>query len=230
MARPYVRRALKRTGVALPPKEGDAGGEGPRIPLPRIFLPGETADAGPADLAALFGRVAPVELEIGTGKGRFLLESAAANPGRNWLGLEIEREYCALARLRAARRGLANVRVEPLDGREFVIRRLPPASLAALHVYFPDPWPKKRHRKRRLFTPEFATAAARALVAGGILRVASDHREYWEALEEVLAVEPLLVRVGEDETGPWSSGTNYELKFAASGRPVFKAVFRRIGG
>lgn len=230
MARPYVRRVLKRSGAALAPRDKGAGGEGPRIPFPRIFLPGEPADAGPIDLGEIFGRVAPVELEIGTGKGRFLLESAAADPGRNWLGLEIEREYCALARLRAERRGLSNVRVEPLDGREFVIRRLRPASIAALHVYFPDPWPKKRHRKRRLFTPEFAAAAARALVPGGLLRVASDHRDYWEALEEILAGEPLLVRLGAEETGPWSAGTNYELKFAASGRPVFKAVFRRVGG
>jgi len=230
MARPYIRRVLRRAGLAGPPRsEGDA--KPPRrVPPPRIFLPGEAEDAGPVDLAALFGRDAPVELEIGTGKGRFLLESAAADPSRNWLGLEIEREYCVLARLRASRRGLTNVRVEALDGREFVIRRLPPRSLAALHVYFPDPWPKKRHQKRRLFTPAFAAAAARALVPGGLLRIASDHAGYFRVIEEVLAAEPVLLRLTEDETGPWSSGTNYELKFAASGRPVFKAVFRRRDG
>ena len=229
MARPYIRRALKRAGVAIRPK-GDADGPPPGpIPPPRIFLPGETADAGPVDFTALFGRDAPVEMEIGTGKGRFLLESAAAHPERSWLGLEIEPEYCALVRLRAARRGLSNVRVEPLDGREFVIRRVPPASLAALHVYFPDPWPKKRHNKRRLFTPAFAAAAARALVPGGLLRVASDHSDYWATLQGVLAAEPRLRRLDEMETGPWASGTNYELKFAASGRPVFKAAFHRTG-
>ncbi|HQR45614.1 MAG TPA: tRNA (guanosine(46)-N7)-methyltransferase TrmB [Thermoanaerobaculia bacterium] len=228
MARPYVRRALKRAGVGV--GERGAGREAGRIPPPRIFLPGEAPDAGPVDFAALFGRAAPVEMEIGTGKGRFLLGSAAAEPGRNWLGLEIEAEYCVLARLRAARRGLSNVRVEPLDGREFVLRRVPPGSLAALHVYFPDPWPKKRHHKRRLFTAPFAAAAARALVPGGLLRVASDHAGYWAEIESVLAAEPLLARLSESETGPWSSGTNYELKFAASGRPVFRAVFRRSGG
>jgi tRNA (guanine-N7-)-methyltransferase len=230
MARPYIRRALRRAGVALRSPEAEAPCTAPRIPPPRIFLPGEAEDAGPADLASLFGRAAPVELEIGTGKGRFLLESAAAHPERSWLGLEIETEYCVLARLRAARRGLSNVRVEPLDGREFVIRRVAPASLAGLHVYFPDPWPKMRHHKRRLFTPAFVAAAARALVPGGLLRVASDHRDYWAAIEEALAAEPLFARLSEQETGPWASGTNYELKFAASGRPVFKAVFRRTGG
>jgi tRNA (guanine-N7-)-methyltransferase len=229
MARPYVRRALKRAGAAAPLRRAPKGDAG-RVPPPRIFLEGESEEAGAVDLAALFGRPDSVEMEIGTGKGRFLLESAATHPDRSWLGLEIEREYCALVRLRAARLGLSNVRVEPLDGREFVIRRVPPGALAALHVYFPDPWPKKRHHKRRLFTPEFAAAAARALVPGGDLRVASDHAAYWSVIEGVLGGEPLLARLSEEETGPWCSGTNYERKFAASGRPVFQAVFRRRHG
>ncbi len=230
MARPYVRRALKRARAELPPRGRDAGPMPGKIPPPKIYFAGEADGAGPVDLSALFGRAGPVELEIGTGKGRFLLDAAAAFPGRNWLGLELEPDYCAFARLRAARRGLSNVRVEPLDGREFVIRRLAPASIAALHVYFPDPWPKKRHRKRRLFTPEFAAAAARAIAPGGLLRIASDHADYWRDIGEILEAEPLLVRLEPEETGPWSSGTHYERKFAASGRPVFQAAFRRRDG
>ena len=226
MARPFVRRALKRAGVAPPRTAREKGAPRP-VPPPRIFLPGEPEDAGPIDLAALFGRRAPVELEIGTGKGRFLMESAAARPERDFLGLEIEREYAILVRERAGRRRLTNLRVEGLDGKEFVKRRLEPAALAAMHVYFPDPWPKKRHHKRRLFDAAFAAAAARALEPGGLLRVASDHEEYWKVIEEVLGAQPGLVRLAPSETGPWSSGTNYELKFAASGRPVFQAVFRR---
>ncbi|MFI5180287.1 MAG: tRNA (guanosine(46)-N7)-methyltransferase TrmB [Thermoanaerobaculia bacterium] len=226
MARPYVRRALKRAGVAAAPRSAPDKGRS-RIPPPRIFLEGETPGAGAVDFAVLFGRPAPVEMEIGTGKGRFLLDSAATHRERSWLGLEIEPEYCTLVRLRAARQGLSNVRVEPLDGREFVIRRIPPGALAALHVYFPDPWPKKRHHKRRLLTPEFAAAAARALAPGGTLRVASDHADYWTVIEKVLGTEPLFSRLTEEEAGPWTCGTNYERKFAASGRPVFKAVFRR---
>jgi tRNA (guanine-N7-)-methyltransferase len=230
MARPFIRRVLKRAGVALPKRPAEGSEAERRIPLPKIFFPGESEDAGPIDFTALFGREVPVELEIGTGKGRFLIESAAARPETNWLGLEIEPGFVELARLRIARRGLMNVRVEPLDGREFVIRRLSPGSLAALHVYFADPWPKKRHMKRRLFTPGFAAAAARALARGGMIRAATDHEEYWTTIEKVLGPEPLLVRLSDEEAGPWSSGTNYELKALASGRPVFKAVFRRRDG
>lgn len=226
MARPFVRRALKRAGVAPPPTPRERGAPHP-VPPPRIFLPGEPEDAGPLDLVALFGRRAPVELEIGTGKGRFLMESAAARPDRDFLGLEIEREYALLVRERAARRGLENLRVESLDGKEFVKRRLASGALAALHVYFPDPWPKKRHHKRRLFDAAFAAAAARALEPGGLLRVMSDHADYWKVIEEALGAETALLRLAPSETGPWSSGTNYELKFAASCRPVFQAVFRR---
>src|SRR5512144_1824640 len=175
MSRPSIRRALKRAGATVPPRAPRAERRNlGTIPPPKIFLPGETENAGPVDFAALFGRLAPVEMEIGVGKGRFLLAAAAANRDRDFFGLEIEPEYAAIARLRAERAGLTNVRCERLDGKAFVLRRLAPGSLAALHVYFPDPWPKKRHHKRRLVDPEWAAAAARALAPGGLLRVASD--------------------------------------------------------
>ena len=199
-----------------------------KVPPPKIFLPGESAEAGVVDFSAIFGRKAPVEMEIGVGKGRFLLGAAAADPARDFFGLEIEAEYAAIVRVRAERAGLANVRVERLDGKAFVHARLAHGSLAALHVYFPDPWPKKRHHKRRLVDPEWAAAAARALEPGGLLKVASDHAEYWAVIDAVLSAEPLLAKLSEEEAGEWSTGTNYELKFLRSGRPIRKAVFRRV--
>lgn len=229
MSRPSIRRALRRSGAAAPPRAPRSGPRNlGRIPPPRIFLPGEGEDAGPLDLEALFGREAPVEMEIGVGKGRFLLAAAAANRDRDYFGLEIEPEYVAIVRLRAERAGLPNVRVERLDGKAFVASRLAPGSLAALHVYFPDPWPKKRHHKRRLVDAAWAAAAARALAPGALLRVASDHAEYFAVMGEVLSKEPLLAKLSPEEEGEWSTGTNYELKFVKSGRPIFKAVFRRV--
>ncbi len=231
MSRPSIRRALRRAGATVPPRLPRAG---PRqlgkAPPPKIFLPGEAEDAGPVDFAAVFGRRAPVEMEIGVGKGRFLLAAAAAQPERDFFGLEIEPEYAAITRLRAERAGLANVRCERLDGKAFVLRRLAPGSLAALHVYFPDPWPKKRHHKRRLVDPEWAAAAARALAPGGFLKVASDHAEYFGVMDAVLSAEPLLARLSEEEAGAWTAGTSYEAKFVKSGRPIARAVFRRQTG
>jgi len=193
-----------------------------------VLLPGEPEDAGPLDLVAFFGRPAPTELEIGTGKGRFLLAEAALHPERNYLGLELQHEYARIARARAEKRGLTNVRLARADGKAFVELRLPPGGLARMHVFFPDPWPKKRHHKRRLFDAAFAAAAARALESGGLLRVASDHEEYFAAIVGTLGAEPALARVPDAELGDWRCGTNYEVKFLEEGRWIGRAVYRRV--
>lgn len=228
MSRPGLKRALRRAGLAA----AEAGSSRPRgsrgaPPPPLVRLEGETDDSGSLDFAAVFGRRAPVEIEIGSGKGRFLLEEAATHPDRDYLGVELELEYVLISRARAERAGLGNVRFERLDGRAFVRDRLAPGSVAALHVYFPDPWPKKRHHKRRLFDAPFAAAAARALKALAPLRVASDHPDYFQTIVSTLSAEPALELVPDAETGPWTAGTNYELKFVAAGRPIGRAVFRR---
>lgn len=226
MARPSIRRELKREGLASEERAPKRRGNRGEAPPPPIFLAGESADTGAVDLARLFGRTAPVEIEVGTGKGRFLVSEARAHPERDFLGLEIQSEYMRIARARAEKQGLTNVRVERVDGKGFVERRLAPGALARLHVFFPDPWPKKRHQKRRLFDAGFAAAAARALEPGGLLRVASDHAGYFAAILEVLAAEPALERVPDAELGDWQCGTNYEAKFLESGRAIGKAVFR----
>jgi tRNA (guanine-N7-)-methyltransferase len=229
LSRPSIRRALRRAGGETPPRAPrSTGPRNPgRIPPPRIFLPGEPEDAGAVDFSAVFGRVAPIEMEIGVGKGSFLLAAAAAQGHRNWFGLEIEPEYAEIVRLRAARAGLSNLRVERLDGKAFVMRRLSLGCLAGLHVYFPDPWPKKRHHKRRLVDAAWAEAAARALAPASLFRVASDHEEYFALMGEVLSNEPLLEKLTPDEAGDWSTGTSYERKYEKTGRPIYKAVFRR---
>jgi tRNA (guanine-N7-)-methyltransferase len=226
LARPSIRRELHRVGLDLEPKASRAPRGGPRPPL--VALPGEPPEPGPLDLAALFGRAAPAELEIGTGKGRFLVAEAAAHPERNFLGLELQNEYARIARTRAERHGLANVRVERVDGKAFVAARLAPASLARMHVFFPDPWPKKRHHKRRLFDAAVAAAAARALEPGGLLRVASDHEEYFAAIVETVDAEPALARLSAEEAGDWLCGTSYEAKFLKEGRWIGRAIWRRV--
>ncbi|MCL4809350.1 MAG: tRNA (guanosine(46)-N7)-methyltransferase TrmB [Thermoanaerobaculia bacterium] len=225
MSRPAVRRALKRAGLSPAPKEFV---ETPGIPPPpRISLPGEPpGTATPVDWEAFFGRTAPVEIEIGSGRGRFLTDEAALRPGTSFLGAEIEVEYARIAQARADRMGLTNVRFARLDGKAFVLSRVPEGSLAALHVFFPDPWPKKRHAKRRLFEPDFVRAATLALVPGGRLRVATDNLPYFAALREVLDAEPALEKVPGSEEG-WSSGTDYERKYEKEGRPMARGIWRR---
>jgi tRNA (guanine-N7-)-methyltransferase len=226
MARPSLRRALRRAGLPLAPPRARKPSTGVP-PVPRIFLPGEDPEAGPLDLHAFFGRSAPTELEIGIGKARFLLAEAQAHPERNYIGLEIVPEYARIAEAKAEKLGLTNVRIHALDGKAFVAMRLPPGSLAALHVFFPDPWPKKRHHKRRLFTHDFAAAAARTLAPGGVLRAASDHPDYWPVIEQVLDAEPLLARIPPAETGDWTPGTNWELKTVARGEGFGRGIWRR---
>jgi tRNA (guanine-N7-)-methyltransferase len=186
-----------------------------------------SADPGLADLEALFGRRAPFELEIGTGRARFLLAEAARRPDRDFLGAEVEGDYARIAQAKADALGLTNLRVACLDGKAFVLARLAPASVDAIHVYFPDPWPKKRHRKRRVVDAAFAAAAARALRPGAPLRAASDHADLFEEIATVLGEEPLLRALSAEEQGEWSTGTSYEMKFLAQGRPIRKGIWVR---
>ncbi|MCK6485088.1 MAG: tRNA (guanosine(46)-N7)-methyltransferase TrmB [Phycisphaerae bacterium] len=184
-----------------------------------------------ADLAALFGRAAPTELEIGCGKGGFLLRQARAHPERNYLGIEWANKFHRFAADRMARWGLTNVRLLRTDARHFVIHRLPVGCLAALHVYHPDPWPKKRHHKRRLFNAAFVDAAARALAQGGRLAVQTDHAGYFEVIVNLASAHPMLAPAPfvDDEFGTANerTETNYEIKYEREGRPIFRAAWRR---
>lgn len=118
--------------------------------------------SAPVDWAALFGNDHPIELEIGSGKGLFLANAGQSRPDRNFLGVEIAKKYARRAAERIARRGLANVKILPGDARRFLHEFVPAGSVAALHIYFPDPWWKKRHRKRRVFCEPFVDDVARA--------------------------------------------------------------------
>ena len=161
------------------------------------------------------------EVELGFGKGRFLLDRAAAEPERRFLGVEVAREYFALAARRLARRRLANVALLHGEALYLLSAVLPRRFAEAVHVYFPDPWPKSRHQRRRLFSPASVDLVLGLLGAGGRLAFATDFLDYGEEVAALLARYPgaRLVRRSDWPEGP---RTNYEAKYVAEGRPILR--------
>jgi tRNA (guanine-N7-)-methyltransferase len=177
------------------------------------------------DFAAAFGRAAPVALEIGFGNGDALARQAAAHPETDYLGIEVHRPGVGRLLARLAAEGLANVRVVCADAKEVLARNIPDESLAAVYVLFPDPWPKKRHHKRRLVQPEFAQLVRRKLKPGGVLHLATDWPAYAEHMETVLnAAEGFAP--AEAAARP---GTKYEARGRRLGHPVRDLAYARVG-
>jgi tRNA (guanine-N7-)-methyltransferase len=182
--------------------------------------------------SALFGNDRPVEVEIGCGKGGFLLNRARAHPEINLLGIEWANEFYRYAVDRICRWAIPNVRILRTDASYFVRKKCPRESLSALHVYHPDPWPKRRHWKRRLIQKPFVDAAADCLIDGGRWAVQTDHAEYFEQIRALLLAHPSLAETTfEDEAFGVEEdrlGTNYEAKYLAEGRSIFRVAVARV--
>lgn len=178
------------------------------------------------DAAACFGRRAPLEVEIGSGKARFLTAAAARQPDHDFLGLELSLAYYRICRDRVARSGLSNAAVVRADARRFVEASLAESSVAAFHVYFPDPWPKKRQRKRRLLDGIFLDGLALRLEPGGLLRIATDHADYGAGIALSIETVPLLERLAWEDL-PLPPATHYEIKYRAEGRTIWRYLLRR---
>jgi tRNA (guanine-N7-)-methyltransferase len=178
------------------------------------------------DAARLFGRRAPLEVEVGSGKARFLIEAARRNPGHDFLGLELSLAYYRICRDRLARSGLSNARILRADARRFTQTALAPASVRAFHVYFPDPWPKKRQRKRRMLDGVGLETLCARLEPGGLLRVATDHAEYAAMIEPLLGTVPGLERLDWGAV-PAPPETHYEMKYRTEGRRIWRFLLRR---
>jgi tRNA (guanine-N7-)-methyltransferase len=184
----------------------------------------------PVSWAEIFGNPAPVELEVGSGKGLFLANSASANPDRNYLGIELAKKYAHKAAERLAKVGLTNARMLPGDARRFLHEFVPAASLAALHIYFPDPWWKKRHRKRRVFCEAFVVDVASALVPQGDFWIATDVEEYFGVMLELMGSRPEFAEMARPEPKAPEHDldylTNFERKYRIEGRPIHRAHYR----
>lgn len=165
-------------------------------------------------------------VEIGFGKGRYLLEQATAHPERRYLGIEVVSKYQRMLARRARNRGLDNLVLIRGEALFLLATSLPRAFAETLHVYFPDPWPKSRHHRRRLFDAETVDLVLGVLRPGGTLYFASDHLDYGAIVEEVLSGVPELALERHD--APWEGGarTNYEAKFITEGRPIRRLIGR----
>ena len=197
--------------------------------LPRYGVePGEA----PLDFVALFGRDAPVHVEIGFGNGEALAAMAAAHPQNNYLGIEVHRPGVGAMLRRIEAEGLANVRVACTDAKELLDRRIPQDSLSAVYIFFPDPWHKTRHHKRRLVQAEFVALLARKLKTGGLLHLATDWEDYAQHMLAVLSAEEGFENVAgpnqyalRPETRPH---TRFERRGQRLGHGVRDLVFRTI--
>ena len=179
----------------------------------------------PLDFAALFGNDHRVVLEIGSGKGRFLIASAMEQPDVNFVGIEKSLHYHRVIRERVAKRALANVRLINFDAFAVLQKMVPDASVAEVHIYFPDPWPRKREQKRRIIRAEVLEEVRRVLVDGGSGIYVTDHRDYFEAAAPVIEQ---FFRAERRIPGPDDPPrTNYEAKYRGEGRAIYEVRFAK---
>jgi tRNA (guanine-N7-)-methyltransferase len=201
---------------------------------PEIVIRPEILE-GMLDFESLFGRRGPVELEVGSGKGTFILEQARAFADANYIGVEWSNKYYKYAVDRLGRWGLQNVRMLRTDAATFIVDHVPDASIRMFHLYFPDPWPKKKHHKRRFFSDENIPQLFRILAPSGIMNIATDHEDYFSQMrdvadraiaaglfEEIEFTRPAGARSGE------VVGTNYERKYMKEGRTTHTLALRKL--
>lgn len=222
----------RRRGKALRPGQV----EHLETTLKDLSVPGvgwaENPDRTPVDLTTLYGRAAPLQLEIGFGGGEHLLATAEANPKTNFLGCEPYVNGVAMFLPKLAERGLSNIRLHPGDARD-ILDVLPEGSLDRCYLLYPDPWPKKRHHRRRFVNPDTLGPLARALRPGAELRIATDIPDYVRHSLEAITAHPdfeWCAEVPSDWRAPWQGWvrTRYEAKALREGRTPHYLRIKRL--
>jgi tRNA (guanine-N7-)-methyltransferase len=196
------------------------------------FLTLDDLPAAPLDWRAFFGNAGPVELEVGCGRGLFLVTAATTRPQTNFFGVEYDYKEGRRAARRLQKRALPNVRILGADARIALPRFIPDGSLDALHVYFPDPWWKRRHRKRRIWNPEFVAQGARMLRPGGLLHAWTDVEEYFGVIVELVGgnpgFRPLPPPVERPAAHDMDYHTSFERKKRKDGLTIYRALWERL--
>ncbi len=185
----------------------------------------------PLDLDAVFGRHAPRVLEIGFGMGDATAQVAAAQPGTDFIGIEVHQPGVGAMLKHIGALPLSNVRLLQHDAVEVLAHMIPPGALTGVHIWFPDPWHKKRHNKRRLIQPDFVAALITRLAPGGYLHAATDWQPYAEQMLAVMNAEPGLVNTAGSGYAPkpdWRPLTKFEDRGLKLGHGVWDLLFHRI--
>lgn len=231
-AAPYLRRvrSFTRRGDRMPPRHQEAyDALAPDYVLEVPRQEGTTTTVHPAyslDVAEVFGRHAPLIVEVGPGSGDALRAGAAARPDWDFLALEVWRPGIGQALLHLRSDPLPNVRFVEVDAALALETMLPPGSVTEVWTFFPDPWPKRKHLRRRIVQPPFAQAVCRALTSGGRWRLATDITDYAVHMRRVLDAEPQLELVST-ERAALRPVTRFERKGAAVGREIADLTYRR---
>ena len=174
--------------------------------------------------AEIFPRSAPIEIDLGCGDGAFLTAMAQSHPEHNFLGIERLLGRVSKVCRKVAREDLKNARVLRIDAAYAVEHLIPPESVTAFHLLFPDPWPKRRHHHRRAFTTKFLSCVHRALIAGGLFHVATDHPDYFHQIECLIAATETFVVSTEQHDFP---PTTFEQKFLNRGLSIQRLLLRK---
>ncbi len=200
------------------------------LPLERDGATTSVRAGSQIDPASVFGRTAPLVVEIGSGQGHAIVHAAAARPDTDFLAVEVFKAGLARTMLDAEREDIRNLRVVEANAPEVLEHLLPEASVDELWVFFPDPWHKKKHTKRRLVAPPFTALAARVLRDGGLLRLATDWEDYALQMREVMGEAADFEPAFDGDWAPRFEGrvvTAFERKGAAKGREIRDLVYRR---
>jgi tRNA (guanine-N7-)-methyltransferase len=208
----------------------------PKKPAPSVDLSTHLLILGnlpePFEPGSVFPTASPVELEVGSGKGLFLRSASAAHPATNFLGIEIAAGYARMCAGRLAVAAATNARIIHGDAQRLVRSMLPDASLAAIHVYFPDPWWKARHRKRRVLSEPFLQHARRVLLPGGRLHVWTDVEDYFNEAMETARRIGCFSEPEEEPALPAEHDldyrTHFERRTRMAGQPVWRAVLHTL--
>lgn len=199
---------------------------------PEVALAPPNLD-GRVNFSDIFGRLAPVHIEVGSGKGTFLVNQVKCQPDVNFIGIEWANRYYRHAIDRIGRRHITNVRIIRTDAAGFIAENVPDASIECFHIYFPDPWPKKRHHKRRFINPASTSHLIRCLEPAGTIRIATDHAEYFGQIKDVLSARADVLReidflpTAGAQLGEWV-GSNFERKYLRENRPIFTVAVEKI--